>query len=105
MRPCIPKPRSSTRSFPPEFCSSAIRWINQWDNLDGSIERGYGGRSIFFEAGKVRADLTRASQYARLLASVGINACTVNNVNAAPQVLEDDFIPQLERIAEAFRPW
>ena len=67
-----------------------IRWINQWDNLDGSIERGYGGASIFFEAGKVRADLTRAAQYARLLASVGISACTVNNVNAAPQVLEDD---------------
>jgi alpha-glucuronidase len=82
-----------------------IRWINQWDNLDGSIERGYGGPSIFFEAGRVRADLTRAAQYARLLASVGINACTVNNVNAAPQVLERDFIPQLERIAEAFRPW
>ena len=57
-----------------------VRWINQWDNLDGSIERGYGGPSIFFEAGKVRADLTPAAQYARLLASVGINACTVNNV-------------------------
>jgi alpha-glucuronidase len=82
-----------------------IRWINQWDNLDGRIERGYGGPSIFFEAGKVRADLTRAAQYARLLASIGINACTVNNVNAAPQVLEDDFIPQLARIADAFRPW
>jgi alpha-glucuronidase len=82
-----------------------VRWINQWDNLDGSIERGYGGPSIFFKAGKVRGDLTRAAQYARLLASVGINACTVNNVNAAPQVLEDDFIPQLARVAKAFRPW
>jgi alpha-glucuronidase len=82
-----------------------IRWINQWDNLDGRIERGYGGPSIFFEAGKVRSDLARAAQYARLLASIGINACTVNNVNAAPQVLEDDFVPQLARIAEAFRPW
>ena len=82
-----------------------VRWVNQWDNLDGHIERGYGGTSIFFEAGRVRADLTRAGQYARLLASVGINGCTVNNVNAAPEVLEDNFVPQLARIADAFRPW
>src|SRR5215469_14464619 len=82
-----------------------IRWVNQWDNLDGRIERGYGGPSLFFESGKVRDDLTRASQYARLLASIGINGCTVNNVNAAPGILEDNFIPQLARIADAFRPW
>ena len=82
-----------------------IRWVNQWDNLNGSIERGYGGRSIFFDDGKVRDDLTRAGEYARLLASIGINGCTVNNVNAAPGILEDNFIPQLARIADAFRPW
>ncbi len=41
-----------------------IRWVNQWDNLDGRIERGYGGPSIFFADGNVRSDLTRASQYA-----------------------------------------
>jgi len=45
-----------------------LRWVNQWDNLDGRIERGYGGPSIFFADGKVRVDLTRAGQYARLLA-------------------------------------
>ena len=50
-----------------------VRWVNQWDNLDGRIERGYRGPSIFFSDGKVRADLTRAGQYARLLASIGIN--------------------------------
>lgn len=82
-----------------------IRWVNQWDNLDGTIERGYAGRSIFFDGGKVVADLTQAADYARLLASVGINGCTVNNVNANPQVLTTEFIPQLARIAEAFRPW
>jgi alpha-glucuronidase len=81
-----------------------IRWVNQWDNLDGRIERGYGGSSIFFADGKVRGDLTRAGQYARLLASVGINGCTVNNVNAAPGVLEQSFIAQVSRIADAFRP-
>ena len=85
--------------------AARIRWIDQWDNLDGSVERGYGGRSIFFESGKVREDLTRAEHYARLLASVGITTCTVNNVNAAPGVLADSFLPQLRRIADVFRPW
>ena len=82
-----------------------IRWTNEWDNLDGSIERGYAGRSIFFEAGNVVPDLTRASDYARLLASIGINGCTVNNVNANPRVITTEFLPQLARIADAFRPW
>ena len=82
-----------------------IRWVNQWDNLDGTIERGYAGRSIFFENNSVVADLTRAGEYARLLASVGIKGCTVNNVNANPRVLASDFLPQIARIADAFRPW
>ena len=82
-----------------------IRWVNQWDNLDGSIERGYAGRSIFFEGGNVVPDLTRAGDYARLLASIGINSCTVNNVNASPRMLASDFLPQLARIAAVFRPW
>jgi alpha-glucuronidase len=85
--------------------SAPVRWANQWDNLDGTIERGYAGRSIFFENGSVRADLSRAADYARLLASVGINGCVVNNVNTDPRVLSPDFIPQLARIAEAFRRW
>ena len=82
-----------------------IRWVNQWDNLNGKIERGYGGPSIFFADGKVREDLTRAGQYARLLASIGINGCTVNNVNADLGILGDDMIEQISRIADAFRPW
>jgi alpha-glucuronidase len=82
-----------------------VRWVNQWDNLDGRIERGYGGPSIFFAEGNVRTDLTRAGQYARLLASIGINGCTINNVNAAPGILEDSFIAQVTRIADVFRPW
>ena len=85
--------------------SAPIRWVDQWDNLDGRIERGYGGPSIFFENGNVRADLTRAGEYARLLASIGINGCAINNVNANPRVLEDDFLPQLARVADVFRPW
>jgi alpha-glucuronidase len=85
--------------------SVPLRWVNQWDNLNGTIERGYGGRSIFFDNGAVRADLTRVSEYSRLLASVGINGCAANNVNADPRILTDAFLPQLARIADAFRPW
>jgi alpha-glucuronidase len=84
---------------------ASIRWTNEWDNLDGTIERGYAGRSIFFDNGKVVQDLTRAGDYARLLASIGIDGCTVNNVNANPLVLSSDFLPQLARIADVFRPW
>jgi alpha-glucuronidase len=85
--------------------SAPVRWVNQWDNLDGTIERGYAGPSIFFENRSVRPDLTRAAEYARLLASVGINGCDVSNVNADLHILDADFIPQLARIAEAFRPY
>jgi alpha-glucuronidase len=88
-----------------ETPASPLRWINQWDNLDGSIERGYAGRSIFFENGAVRADLERAAEYARLLASVGINGCTINNVNADSRLLTPAMIGEVARIADAFRPW
>ncbi|MGB9456131.1 MAG: alpha-glucuronidase family glycosyl hydrolase [Bryobacteraceae bacterium] len=82
-----------------------IRWVNQWDNLDGSIERGYGGRSIFWEDGHARSDLTRVADYGRLLASIGINGCSINNVNANPRLLAPEMIPEIARIAAALRPW
>src|SRR5215472_14150979 len=85
--------------------AAEIRWVDQWDNLDGSIERGYAGSSIYFDGGRVRDDLTRASEYARLLASIGINGCNINNVNANPRVLQSDFLPQIARIADEFRHW
>jgi len=82
-----------------------IRWVDEWDNFNGTIERGYGGPSIFFENNKVRSDLSAVGEYARLLASVGINGCNVNNVNGAAPFLIADNIPQLARIADAMRPW
>ncbi len=82
-----------------------VRWVNQWDNLDGSIERGYGGRSVFWENGHARADLTQAGEYARLLASVGINACSINNVNADRRVISPEYLPEVARIAAVMRPW
>ncbi|NMA74021.1 MAG: alpha-glucuronidase [Bacteroidales bacterium] len=58
-----------------------IRMINHWDNFDGSVERGYAGRSIFYEGNVFNQDRFRVIEYARMLASVGINALTINNVN------------------------
>jgi alpha-glucuronidase len=82
-----------------------VRWVDEWDNPDGSIERGYAGRSIFFEGGDVRSDLSPVAEYGRLLASVGINGLNVNNVNAAPQLIDSGHLKQIARIADALRPW
>jgi alpha-glucuronidase len=96
-----PLPTKPTTESP----SSPIRWVNQWDNLNGTIERGYAGRSIFFDSGHVRSDLTRVSAYGRLLASIGINGVTVNNVNSDLRTLEPDMIHEFARIADQLRPW
>ena len=85
--------------------AAPLRWVDDWDNLNGGIERGYAGPSIVFEDGAVRGDLSRVRDYARLLASLGINGCVINNVNADPRTLEDDFLPQLARVADTLRPW
>ena len=82
-----------------------IRWVNQWDNMDGTIERGFGGASIFFANNSVVEDLTQAGEYARLLASIRVNAVVVNNVNANYTTLESRNIKGLGRIADVFRPY
>ncbi len=82
-----------------------VRWTNEWDNPNGTIERGYAGPSIFFEGGKVRGDLSRAAAYARLLSSVGIDGCTINNVNANIDLLKPENVRDIARIADVFRPY
>lgn len=82
-----------------------IRWVNQWDNLDGTIERGYGGSSIFFDNGQVAEDLSRVAEYARLLASIRVNGIIVNNVNAESSLLTDKSIAGVARIADIFRSY
>lgn len=84
-----------------------IRMVNHWDNFDGSIERGYAGRSIFFR-GKVLAPTPRLEAYARMLASVGINAVTLNNVNVhAPEteLITDKHLGAVAKVAAVFRAW
>ncbi|MGB8259492.1 MAG: alpha-glucuronidase family glycosyl hydrolase [Terracidiphilus sp.] len=94
-------PDTAVRSTP----ALAIRWVDEWDNADGSIERGYAGRSLFFEGGKVRDDLGPVAEYARLLASVGIDGCNLNNVNNATAFLTPEMLAGVARVARAMRPW
>src|SRR5260370_36345072 len=84
--------------------AAPIRWSDQWDNPHGTIERGYAGPSIFFERGHVKQDLARATEYAQLLASVGINGCNVNNVNADLDTLTSEHLQEFARLASVFPP-
>ncbi len=84
-----------------------LRMINCWDNMDGSVERGYSGRSLFFEGGRFSCDPSRMRELARLLASCGLNVLCINNVNVhepAQQLLED-LLPEASVLAGIFRPF
>ncbi len=85
----------------------ALRMIDCWDNMDGSIERGYSGRSLFFENGRVSYSAERMRVLGRLLASAGLNVLCVNNVNVhdPAQRLLEDFLPDLAALADLFRPF
>lgn len=82
------------------------RILDHWDNLDGTIERGYAGRSIFFSAHlKGQAWANRIKEYARANASIGLNGSVLNNVNAAPKVLTAEYIDTVCMIANVLRPY
>jgi alpha-glucuronidase len=86
--------------------AAAVRVLQHWDNLDGSVERGYAGRSIFFDQGEVSTDQSRLADYARLLASVGISLVTPNNVNvdaAAMELLTGRHLGRLAAVAATLR--
>ncbi len=83
-----------------------IRIIDHWDNLDGTIERGYAGNSIFFKDEKILFDPQRIKDYARLLSSVGINFVSLNNVNvheSEMKLITKDYLPNVAKIADIFR--
>jgi len=85
-----------------------LRMINHWDNMDGSIERGYAGRSIFFVDDQFVKQNQRIKDYARLLASVGINAISINNVNVhktETKLITDHFLPDVAEVADIFRTY
>ncbi len=79
-----------------------LRLLNHWDNLDGSIERGYAGESIF-EWFKLDEQLIR--DYARANASIGINGSVLNNVNASPKMLTREYLKEVKKVADLMRPY
>ena len=94
---------------PPEASSPryALRMLNCWDNPAGDVERGYAGRSLFFENNRLDYDPERMRVLARMLASVGINVLCVNNVNVHEpgQELLGSWLPELAKLAGIFRPY
>ena len=83
----------------------ARRLLNHWDNLDGTIERGYAGRSLWkWEELPGRVD-PRVTDYARANASIGVNGTVVNSVNANPRSLEAAYLEKAAALAGAFRPY
>ena len=85
----------------------ALRMLDSWDNMDGTIERGYAGKSLWFADDRLCYDEDRMLYLARLLASVHINVLCVNNVNVhmPAQKLLTDFLPDMARMADLFRPF
>ena len=81
------------------------RVLNHWDNPDGTIERGYAGFSIWKWDELPDVVSPRYEEYARACASVGINASVLNNVNAKPIILSDEYLSKIKVIADQFRPY
>ena len=90
-----------------EAPTNPLRLINHWDNMDGTIERGYAGRSILYQNYELTPYLTRVRDYARLLASLGINGIAVNNVNVYEEETRflSHHLPKAKILAEIFRAY
>ena len=99
-----------------EMPAVGLRILNHWDNLDGSIERGYAGKSIFKweeiklgkngKGGSISKSLhDRLITYARANASLGINGSVLNNVNASPKMMTTEYINKVKVIANILRPY
>ncbi len=81
------------------------RILDHWDNLDGTIERGYAGKSIWNWSSLPGTISQRYIDYARANASIGINGVVLNNVNADPQILTSSYLSKVAALATAFRPY
>lgn len=86
--------------------ANKLRMINHWDNFDGSVERGYAGKSFFYNNNRFLDHSERIRDYARLMSSVGINAISINNVNVHAQetlFISQTYLPNITKIADIFR--
>lgn len=87
-----------------EVPKNPLRMLNHWDNMDGSIERGYSGNSFFYEDSKIIIN-ERTVDYARMLCSLGYNGVVINNVNvkdAACDLINERFIGQVKELSDIF---
>ncbi|HEX2944731.1 MAG TPA: alpha-glucuronidase family glycosyl hydrolase [Clostridia bacterium] len=85
-----------------------LRMLDHWDNMDGSIERGYSGNSFYFKNNRITGEYSRIRDFARLSASVGINGIVINNVNVhkvETNLITARFLPQVAKIAAIFRQY
>ncbi|MGN6340970.1 MAG: alpha-glucuronidase [Ginsengibacter sp.] len=89
--------------------SYEVRILNHWDNLNGTVERGYAGHSIFWRKNDpftvTDNDKKLWQEYARANASIGINASVLDNVNASPLILSADYLNRAKEIANVLRPY
>ncbi len=82
-----------------------LRILNHWDNLDGTVERGYAGQSLWKWDELPDKLSPRYTEYARANASIGINGTVLNNVNASPQILSEEYLQKIKTLADIFRPY
>ena len=82
-----------------------LRILNHWDNLDGTVERGYAGQSLWKWDELPDKLSPRYTEYARANASIGINGTVLNNVNASPQILSEEYLQKVKTLADIFRPY
>jgi alpha-glucuronidase len=88
--------------------SSPLRMINNWDNMDGTIERGYAGKSLYFDNNKFTDDFSRLTDYARILSSIGINGVVINNVNVKKYetfFITGKYLGNIKKIADIYRKY
>lgn len=86
--------------------TNGLRMVDHWDNMDGSIERGYAGSSFLYEQQEFTPNQDRIRDYARLMSSIGINAICINNVNVhqqETQLITPRYLPDVAKLAEVFR--
>lgn len=82
-----------------------LRILDHWDNLDGTIERGYAGRSLWNWSELPQKIDPRLNDYARANASIGVNGVLINNVNANAQILTAEYLGKVAALADLFRPY
>lgn len=83
----------------------SLRMLDHWDNLDGTIERGYAGKSLWRWDELPDSVSPRYGEYARRNAMAGINGAVLNNVNASPKILDSSYLSKVAAIADALRPY